>query len=209
VQIRANPWPASFELEGHDVATRAEDLIRRHRYTVEDYRRMGEAGVLGEDDRVELIEGEIVDMTPAGSRHAGTVARLNRALDRAVGDHALVWVRNPIRLGDRSEPEPDLALLGPRAGDYTDRLPEAGDVLLVIEVSGTSQRYDREVKIPLYARHGVPEGWLVDLEADALHAFREPSAEGYRQEARIANLGSVAIERLPGVTLDVGTLFGT
>jgi len=190
------------------MATRAEDLIRRHRYTVEDYQRMGQAGILAEDDRVELVEGDIVEMAPIGTVHAGTVDYLVAALLRGVGELAIVRSQNPVILGTRSEPQPDLLLVRPRSDYYRLAHPIAGDALLAVEVADTTLRYDREVKIPLYARHGIPEAWLIDLEAKALYAFREPSAEGYRREAHITDLGAVGIERLPGVTLDLRALFG-
>jgi len=120
----------------------------RHRFTVEEYHRMGQAGILSEDDRVELIEGEIVEMAPVGSRHAACVKRLNALLSRRAGGRALVSVQDPIRLGEHSEPQPDLALLKPREDFYAAAHPGPEDVLLVIEVAETSLEYDREVKLP-------------------------------------------------------------
>ena len=190
------------------MATRPEDLIRRHRYTVDEYRRMGETGILGEDDRVELIEGEVIETAPIGSVHAGTVDYLVGALLRGVGDRAIVRSQNPVALGSRSEPQPDLTLLQPRPDFYRSRHPTPADVFLVVEVADTTQRYDRQVKLPLYARHGIPEAWIVDLESNALSVFREPSADGYRREERISDLGSVTVERLPGANLDLRGLFG-
>jgi Uma2 family endonuclease len=189
------------------MSTRAEDLIRRHRYTVEDYLRMGEGGILRADDRVELIEGEIVDMAPIGSRHAGKVERLRRILERALGDVVLVFTQNPIVLGPRSALQPDLALLQPRADFYEPAHPGPADVILLVEVADTTQRYDRQVKLPLYARHGVPEVWLVDLEENAIEVFREPSADGYRHAERLADLTAVPVAGLPGVAVDLRELF--
>ncbi len=150
------------------------------RFTVEEYYRMAEAGILGEDDRVELLDGEIVQMSPIGSRHAGTVDRLGEALRQGAGTQAVVRVQNPIRLSETSEPQPDLCLLRPRADYYTGRHPGPDDVLLVIEVADASLRYDRDVKIPAYARAGVPEVWLFDLTGRRIYAYREPSGDGYR-----------------------------
>ena len=189
------------------MATRAEDLIRRHRYTVEEFLRMGEAGILRADERVELIEGEIAEMAPIGSRHAGTVKQIGAILMRTVGEGAIVSVQDPIILGPRSAPQPDLALLRPRADFYKAAHPQAKDVLLVIEVADTTQRYDRQVKLPLYARHGVTEVWLVDLEQNAMEVFREPSADGYRHAERLADLTSVSVAGLPGVVVDLRELF--
>jgi len=190
------------------MATRPEDLIRRHRYTVDEYRRMGEAGILGEDDRVELIEGEVIEMAPIGTVHAGTVDYLVGVLLRGVGDRAIVRSQNPVALGSRSEPQPDLTLLQPRPDFYRSRHPTPADVFLVVEVADTTQRYDRQVKLPLYARHGIPEVWIVDLESNALHVFRDPSADGYRSEARVADLGAVPVKGIPGITVDLRALFG-
>jgi Uma2 family endonuclease len=191
-----------------EMATPAEDLIRRHRYTVEEYLRMGEAGILRADERVELIEGEIAEMAPIGSRHAGTVKQLGALVMKASAGHAIVSVQDPIVLGPRSAPQPDLALLRARDDFYKASHPQAQDVLLVIEVADTTQRYDRQVKVPLYARHGIPEVWIVDLESNALHVFRDPSADGYRSEARVADLGAVPVKGIPGITVDLRALFG-
>jgi hypothetical protein len=189
------------------MATPADDLIRRHRYTVQEYLRLGEAGILRADDRVELIEGEIVDMAPIGSRHAGKVERLRRLLERALGDAVLVFTQNPIVLGPRSAPQPDLALLQPRADFYEAAHPGPADVILLVEVADTTQRYDRQVKLPLYARHGIPEAWLVDLEENAMEVFREPSADGYRHAERLADLTAVPVAGWPGVAVDLRGLF--
>jgi Uma2 family endonuclease len=147
-----------------------------HRWSVAEYHRMAESGLLGETDRVELIEGEMIDMAPIGSRHAFIVNRLSQAF--SAGDakgRYLVSTQNPVCLGDRSEPQPDIALL--KNGNYMDALPTASDVLLIVEVSDTTLEYDRDVKLGLYARHGIPEVWLVDVNAKELTVYRE-SAEG-------------------------------
>ena len=140
---------------------------------------MGEAGILRVEERVELIDGEIIDMTPPGSRHAGTVMQLNRLLQRALGDSAIVLVQSPISLGRYSEPQPDLALLKPRDDFYTSAHARSADVLLVVEVADTSLRYDRDIKIALYARHGIPEVWLIDVRAKRVTRFREPALGAY------------------------------
>ena len=184
-----------------------EPLIR-HRFSVDEYHRMGEARVFPEDDRVELIDGEIVDMTPIGSRHAACVDRLNRLLDRRVGDRAIVRVQNPVRLGDLSEPEPDLSLLVSREDFYASAHPSAGDLLLVVEVSETSASVDRHLKAPLYARHGVPELWIVDLEAEEVQVHREPSADGYRSVETRGRGERLAPERLEGLEVEVAEVLG-
>ena len=134
----------------------------RRKFSTKEYHEIARAGILGEDDRVELIEGEIVEMAPIGSRHASTVARLNKYLSERFANQALVWVQNPMRLNEFSEPQPDVALLRPRSDFYASAHPSPEDILLVIEVAETSVDYDRNVKAPLYASAGVRELWLVD-----------------------------------------------
>jgi Uma2 family endonuclease len=183
-------------------------LLMRHRLTVADYYRMGEAGVFAPDARVELIEGEVIDRAPIGTRHGSAVKRLNALLTAAVGARAVVSVQDPLRLGDLSEPEPDLMLLKPRADFYADAHPTAADVLLLIEVADTSARYDREVKLPLYARHGVCEVWIVDLEARLLCLYRQPAGDAYGQTSATAAPGRTSIVALPGVEIDLGPILG-
>ena len=152
----------------------------RHRFTVEEYHEMARAGVLTEDDRVELIEGEIVDMTPIGLRHQATVDFLTRWLTLGCGERAIVRIQGPIRLGAHSEPQPDVMALAPRDDFYRTTPVTPGDVLLLVEVADTSLPYDRSSKIPLYARAGVREVWLVDLVRDRVEIYRDPGPEGYR-----------------------------
>lgn len=158
--------------------------VPRRRLDVNEYMRLAEVGVLGEDDRVELIEGELVAMSPKGSPHVGAVMALNRLLTRAAGDRAMVAVQDPVRLGDHSEPEPDLLLLRPDAHGYRLRKPAPADVLLLVEVADSSLRYDRGVKRALYARHGVLEVWIVDLDGGAVEVCRAPGPEGHASDAR-------------------------
>jgi Uma2 family endonuclease len=160
----------------------ADALPRRHRITVEEYHRMGEAGIFSEDDRVELIEGEIIDTTPIGTRHANAVRKLIRILADRLPGEAMLDVQNPIRLDDGNEPQPDIAII--RSRSYIDAHPGPGDVLLLIEVADASTDYDRRVKIPLYARHGLPEVWLVDLGEGIIEGFRKSAEEGYREVRR-------------------------
>ncbi|MDR7554009.1 MAG: Uma2 family endonuclease [Armatimonadota bacterium] len=175
--------------------------VKRRRFTVDEYERMALAGILSEDDRVELIEGEIVEMTPIGSRHADVVTRLTMLLARAVGDRALVSVQNPVRLDRYSEPQPDLTVLRP--GSYAARHPEPSDVLLLIEVADATGRYDRGVKLPLYARAGVPEVWIVDLQAHAVEQYRAPAPDGYREVTRHRPGDRLAPEALPDLVVSV------
>lgn len=185
----------------------AENVSPRHRLTVENFHRMGEAGIFGEDDRLELIDGEIIDRAPIGSRHAGSVFQLAELVRTTVGSSGFVWVQNPVRLGEYSEPQPDIALLRPRADFYKSAHPRPEDVLLLIEVADATLTYDRDVKVPLYARHGIPEVWLVDLENKRLHLFTSPSQEGYRECHILAEPGVFAPDALPNCPVDLSGLF--
>lgn len=149
------------------------DHPRRHSITVTEYVRMGEAHVFAHDARLELMEGEIVEMAPIGSAHAAVVYRLDTLL-RKVAPSAMVFVQSPLVLGERSAPQPDVMLLRPRADEYYNSLPVASDALLVVEVADTTLEYDLKIKRPLYARAGVAELWIVDVGRRELHVFREP-----------------------------------
>jgi len=181
----------------------------RHRVSVSDYYKMAEAGIFGEDGHVELIDGEIVDMAPTGSRHASVVTRLLNRLLNCIGEnHAIVKVQDPLRLDTRSEPEPDLMLLKPRDDFYAAAHPEAPDVLLLIEVGDTTARFDREVKLPLYARHGIAEVWLIDLETRQVELCRTPQPEsGDYAERTVVAAGPIAPRLLPECRVDVESLF--
>jgi Uma2 family endonuclease len=177
--------------------------VTRHRLTVADYYRMAEVGLLAPEARVELIEGSIVDMAPIGSKHASIVKRLNRLLTASVGSRAIVSVQDPIRLGDYSVPQPDLALLKPRADDYADALPTAADTVLVIEVSHSTAAYDRQVKTTLYAKHGIPEVWIVDLDFSVVRFYRRPEGERYLDITATETPGPTPVAQLPGVSIDL------
>lgn len=164
---------------------------------------MAELGVFGPDDRIELLDGQIVDMSPIGSRHAATVDRLNHLLNAAVAGRAIVRVQNPIILDARSEPQPDVTLLRPRADFYAAAHPWPSDILLVIEVSDTAVAFDRSVKTVLYARAGVVETWLVDLNARRVTLYREPSRSGYRHTTHAGPGETLVPESLPGIALKV------
>ena len=177
--------------------------VRRHRLTVDDFHRMGEAGIFRADERVELIDGEVIDMAPIGSNHAGTVGLLAKRLERALGDSALVFVQNPLSLTASSEPQPDIMLLKPRADFYRSGHPRPEDVLLIVEVADTTLAY----KAPLYARHGIPEAWLVDLENKRLHVFTSPSDTGYLESHSLARPAMLCLVALSGSQVDVGGVF--
>lgn len=184
----------------------ADPLITRHRLSVEDYHRMAEAGILHEDDRVELIEGEIIDMAPIGSWHAGTVKRLASLFISAVGRHAIVSIQDPVCLDLYSEPQPDIALLRPREDYYTRGHPGPGDVLLIVEVAQSSLAYDLEVKVPLYARHAIPEVWVMDAESGSVHICRRPGDGIFRQVQVQSGPCTLSPLLLPQISLELPLL---
>ena len=174
--------------------------VRRRRFTVEEYYRMAEAGILTERDRVELIEGEIVEMSPIGLRHSLCVAALSNLLVRAVGDGAILWCQNPVRLFPDTEPQPDVVFIRGPLSRYSQH-PGPADVLFLVEVSDTSYHYDRYVKLPLYARAGVSGVWIVDLRHDVIEVFRQPSWSGYGSAQQIERGGTVSPLAFPNVIL--------
>jgi Uma2 family endonuclease len=184
-----------------------ESWPRRHRISVHDYHRMAEVGVLAPDARVELIEGEIIDMAPIGKDHQSIVDQLNRMLVLAVGDDAIVRVQGSVRLSQWSEPEPDVVLLAPRPDFYRGEFALGTDTLLVIEASDTTLRYDRDVKVPLYARHGVPEVWIIDVQNDALLVYGDLRDDKYERHVALDRPATAPVTRLPGIRLDLTALF--
>ena len=180
---------------------------RRHAYSVDDYYRMAETGILRPGDRVELIDGEIIDRAPIGSRHAAAVKRIAQALSLSLGDRAIVSVQDPIRLDPYSEPQPDIALLRPREDFYAGAHPGPGDVLLLVEVADSTLRFDRDTKLPLYARHGIPEVWLVDIENAQFTIHRDPQAHGYGQTHTPPSLTRLDVPGISTVVLDLAGLF--
>ncbi len=178
---------------------------QRHPFSVDEYARMAEAGILAEGDRVELIEGDIVHMPPVGSQHAAPVKRLNHFLGRQVGNRALLSVQDPIRLDDFSEPEPDIALLRPRDDFYAAAHPGPDDVLLLVEVSDSSASFDRGVKLPLYASHGIREVWIVDVGSRAIEVCRNPRGREYRDRSLLRD-GEISPLAFPDLVLRVDAI---
>ncbi len=184
-----------------------DDWLPRHRLTVDDYYRMGETGVLAPDARTELINGEIIDMTPPGSRHSATVAFLADILTAVTGSSAIRWVQSPLRLNHSSEPQPDLMLLKRRDDFYAEENPGPADVILLVELSDSSLRYDRQIKGPLYASHGIPEYWLVDLAAHELQIHRQPRNGAYVDVSVASGSQLQVVTTSAGWTVDLSRLF--
>jgi Uma2 family endonuclease len=187
------------------VQTGAREITRR-RFTVHEYHRMAEARILHEDDRIELIDGELVEMAAIGTRHFTCVNRLNHLLVGNVGDDVIVSIQNPVRLNEYSEPQPDVALI--RARDYRESLPTPEDVLLLIEVSDTTLAYDRGPKLSLYARAGIQEVWIVDLAGEVIERHTDPSGDGYRGLKRARRGETLESVTLPTLSLSVDDVLG-
>jgi Uma2 family endonuclease len=181
--------------------------VAKRLFTADEYHRMLDAGILSEDDRVELIDGEIVEMSPISSRHAACVDRLTALLSGLRGT-AILRVQSPIAVGDRAEPQPDLTLLRPRDDFYSRAHPGPDDILLLIEVSDTSQQYDRRAKVPLYARAGIREVWQVSLTEDAILVHRNPSEGAYRDVRRLGRGERVSPEAFPQTELEADSILG-
>ncbi len=195
----------------HMIATRTEAASvtgrARRLFTREDYHAMGRMGVLRPDERVELIEGEIIVISPAGIRHSSCVLRLNEAFNtERLAGRALVHVQNSMAASNLSEPEPDVMLLAYREDRYASRRPQPDDILLLIEVSDSSLRYDHETKLPLYAESGIREVWIVDLQHDEIESHSEPGPNGYRIMHRFLPGDSLAPNALPDLQLQANRI---
>lgn len=184
-----------------------EPRIIRHRLSVEQYHRMGEAGVLAPDARVELVEGELIEMAPIDSRHFSAVGRLTRLLVEATSTRACVSVQQPLRLDQYNEPEPDLAVLKPRADFYETALPMGTDALLVIEVADSTVAFDLRSKARLYAANGVPVYWVFDLPARLLHVHSDPHDGSYRSVRALTEPATLPVPGLVDISLDLSGLF--
>lgn len=182
------------------------DTIMARKFTVAEYYRMGEAGIFHPGERVELIEGVIVVMSPIGIRHAASVHRYIQVFSPLVGERLSFQIQNPLRLDDHTEPEPDVMLLRPRPDNYYDSHPGPEDVLLVVEVSETSLNYDRGVKAHLYGRHNIPETLVLNLPGDCIEGFTRPGPEGYAQQNIYRRGDTITLASLPDLELAVEEL---
>lgn len=181
-------------------------MLQRRLFTIDEYHKMAEAGIFCEDDRVELIEGEIVVMMPIGSRHASTVKRANRILGRLLGDLAIISIQDPVLLPPRSEPEPDVAVLRLRPDLYAASHPIPEDVLLLIEVADSSRAMDIAVKMPMYARAGIRESWIIDLTLNQIEVYRRPEHGVYQERTIPIRGGTLTVLAFPDVSIPVSDL---
>jgi Uma2 family endonuclease len=181
--------------------------VAAKRFTVDEFQHMAEAGVFREDDRLELLDGEIIQMNPVGRRHVATVNRLTRLFARVLGDRALISVQNPIVLDAHAQPQPDMVLLRPRHDDSEDALPAGSDTLLVVEVADTTLHYDTTRKVRAYARGGIGAVWVVALgktpARDRVIAFENPFAGAYRSRTEVRRGDVLAVPELSDVSISV------
>lgn len=187
----------------------AETITEIHRFNIETYHKMISAGILHEDDRVELIEGRIVDRTPIGTKHSACVNRINSLINENIHRRAIVSVQNPFLLEtEESEPEPDITLLKYKDNFYSDELPEAEDVFLIIEVADTSVKYDREVKLPLYARANIQEVWLINLPENCIEVYTSPVSGGYEFIRVVRDEQTLSPKSFPDISLTAKQVIG-
>jgi len=175
-------------------------------FTLDEYYRMAEVGILKPEDRVELIDGEIIEMSPIGNRHVGCVNRLNHLFTSTFKDRVVVSVQHPLRLNKYNEPEPDVVLLRPRSDFYASKTPASDDSFLVIEGADTTLAYDRNVKIPRYAAAAVPEVWIVNIRDDRLLVYRDVVAGAYNTSLVLRRGESISATELPDIVFAVDDL---
>lgn len=176
----------------------------RYLFSVEEFERMVEAGVLREDSNVELIRGEIIQMAPVGNRHGMCVTTIDEILRPQVAGTAIIWLQTTVRLPPDSAPQPDLALLRAKPGSYWHGSPQPEDILVAMEISDTTLNYDLHTKVPLYAERGIPETWVWDLPGRRVHRFRRPEVGRYRESAILGPDEVLEAGALPGVRIPVG-----
>ncbi|MFM6024496.1 MAG: Uma2 family endonuclease [Dolichospermum sp.] len=181
--------------------------IVRHQFTVKQFHQMAESGILSENERVELIRGEMIDMSPIGRRHAGCVNRLVNLLIQLLGKRIILAPQNPVELNETSEPQPDIALLKPRPDFYRNSHPQPEDIFLLIEVADTTVKYDREVKIPLYAEANIPEVWLVDVNQEIIEVYQNTLQGIYQDVQKLTKNQSLSILAFPDVSIHLSELF--
>jgi Uma2 family endonuclease len=181
------------------------EISRKH-FSVDEYYRMAEVGILAFDKKFELIEGEVIQVSPIGARHAARVDRINKLFNRQLNEE-IVRVQNPVRLGNHSEPEPDVSILKPRKDFYEESHPTPEDVLLIIEITDTSGVYDRNVKIPMYARAGITEVWIMDVQNGFIEVHKDPINGTYQEKLIFREGQYITPQSLPHVTISVDSLF--
>jgi Uma2 family endonuclease len=202
------PTSSRLSAAAPELVLPVKSQIRRHRFSVEDYHSMVAIGVLKEDERMELIEGEVVEMSPIGKLHASCVKRLNALFASRLNQQAIISIQDPVQANSFSEPQPDVALLKYREDFYAARHPRPKDILLVIEVADSTIDYDREVKIPLYARAKIPQAVIVNLSSGTVEVYTKPFREKYTESRELQRGQELTIQKLPTLRLTVDEILG-
>lgn len=185
----------------------ATSTLSTKKFNIKDYHQMIHVGILQEDDGIELIRGEIVEMSPVGFKHAACVKKLNSLFAKKLGDQVIIGVQDPIKLNDNSEPQPDLVLLKPCEDFYATQHPIPDDIFLLIEVADTSIEYDRSIKIPLYAESKIQEVWLIDLNQNFLEIYQNPQSNYYQNRQKLSSQNLVVLNNLDKIEINVSDLF--
>lgn len=188
-------------------AATAQRLLRR--FTVEEYHQLAEIGILKSNERVELVSGVIFSMSPMHSRHASIIARLETTLKRQLGDRFQVRVQLPVKLSDKSEPEPDISIVRVREDYYETAHPQADDTVVLIEVSASTLSFDRDTKMPVYARSGIGEFWLVNVEAETVTVFTEPTDSDYATKTVVKSSAPIVSVTIDDLTVPLEACFGS
>ena len=178
----------------------------KHLTDLNEWRRLGEAAIFPPESRLELIDGEILEMAPIGSNHAGHLKRINKLFTRFVPDNVIISVQDPLQLGDLSEPVPDFMLLKPNADFYSSRHPNANDVLLLVEVADSSLSFDQNQKLRLYALHGIPEYWLLNLNDSCLEVYRKPGGEVYAEKTTLYAGDTITLSQLNDISIHIADI---
>jgi Uma2 family endonuclease len=182
--------------------------IPRRKFSISDYHRMAETGILAENERIELIAGDIVTMIPVGSQHTSCVKSLKQLFTTMLIDTVVVWVQNPICLGEYSEPEPDIALLKLRPDLYTEHCPIPKDVFLIVEVTEQALDYERDIKLPVYAQTGIGEVWLVNIKDMKVEVYTNPAGQEYDMYRKFCQEHTITSVIFPNLRIPVEKIFG-
>ncbi|MGZ5050534.1 MAG: Uma2 family endonuclease [Methylobacter sp.] len=180
--------------------------VRKHLTDIDEWRRLGEANIFPPGSRLELIEGEILEMAPIGFNHSGHLNRINKLFSKLIPDDVIASVQNPLQLDDLSEPEPDFMLLKPNDNFYCSRHPNANDVLLLIEVADSSLSFDQDQKLRLYAQHNIPEYWLMNLNEACIEVYRQPHGDCYGEKTTLRAGDTVTLSQLENISIDVADI---
>lgn len=180
--------------------------VRKHLTDIHEWRKLGEANIFPPESHVELIEGEIFEMSPIGSNHASHLKRINKLFTRLIPENLFPSVQDPLQLGDLSEPEPDFMLLKPSEDSYESRHPVAQDVMLLIEIADSSLKFDQTQKLRLYAMHNIPEYWLLNLIDNCLEVYRKPKGEVFAEKMTLYKGDNITLSQLPEITIQVADI---